>query len=530
VRVPGWARRLRAAAAGSAPASWVRRSLSVRIAVSMTAAAAVILVLFAAVTSAQLRSSVFENRRDIILDDASLRFSTAQSAFDQSTASTTDQVQEAAREVIETARGSAAGAGAESVLLIRPPDSPDEFRINEIGSAAMRAVVTDDLREDVRSGDHAYWQSVRVPADTDGEGEPGIAVGMMVSLPRAGDYEMYIVYSLQSEQTVIDMVMRVLGLGALPIIIALPTGVFWVLYHLLRPVRQTARAASELADGDLDTRVDAQGDDEMAQLGQAFNNMASSLQNKIAEYDELSRLQQRFVSDVSHELRTPLTTIRMAEDVIWEDRGSFGPATKRSAELLHEQVDRFESMLADLLEISRYDAQSALLDAESADLRAVVRKVVDANAELAATLGVEVRVEEPDQRCAAEVDVRRIERVLRNLLVNAVEHADGLPVVITVAASDTDVAVRVRDHGVGMSEQTIAHVFDRFFRADPARTRTTGGTGLGLSIAREDVALHHGVLEAWGELGVGSSFLVVVPRVAGDEVASRPLALWEEEA
>jgi two-component system sensor histidine kinase MtrB len=106
VRVPGWARRLRAAAAGSAPASWVRRSLSVRIAVSMTAAAAVILVLFAAVTSAQLRSSVFENRRDIILDDASLRFSTAQSAFDQSTASTTDQVQEAAREVIETGRRS----------------------------------------------------------------------------------------------------------------------------------------------------------------------------------------------------------------------------------------------------------------------------------------------------------------------------------------------------------------------------------------------------------------------------------------
>lgn len=513
-----------------APVRWVQRSLSVRIAVSMTAATAVIFVLFAVLAAAQLRVSVFDDRRDVILEDASLRFSTAQSVFDQSTAATTDQVQEAAREVVETARSSAAGAGAEGVLLMRPPDSSDDFRINEIGSAAMRDVIGDDLRQDVRQGDHAYWQSVRVPGDGEGADQPGIVTGMMVTLPRVGDYEMYIVYSLQSEQTVVDMVVRVLGLGSLPIIVGLPLGAFWVLYHLLRPVRETAQAASRLADGELDTRVGVQGADEMARLGHAFNHMASSLQDKITQYDELSRLQQRFVSDVSHELRTPLTTIRMAEDVIWEDRDTFAPATRRSAELLHEQVDRFESMLADLLEISRYDAQSALLDAESTDLRTVVRKVVEANRVLADQLGVEVRIEAPDRRCAAEVDVRRLERVLRNLLVNAVEHAEGRPVVVTVGASETDVAVRVRDHGVGMSEQTVAHVFDRFFRADPARTRTTGGTGLGLSIAREDVALHHGVIEAWGEPGVGSSFLVVLPRVAGDEVASRPLELWEEEA
>jgi len=264
----------------------------------------------------------------------------------------------------------------------------------------------------------------------------------------------------------------------------------------------------------------------MARLGGAFNDMASSLQEQIQEYDELSRLQQRFVSDVSHELRTPLTTIRMAEEMIWQDRDQFEPATKRSAELLHDQVGRFESMLADLLEISRYDAQSALLDPDTVDLRTVVAKVVEANSELATRLGVEVRVDAPPERAAAEVDVRRIERVLRNLLVNAIEHAEGRPVVVSIGASGTDVAVRVRDHGVGMSPHTVAHVFDRFFRADPARPRTTGGTGLGLSIAAEDVALHHGVLEAWGVLGEGSSFLVILPRAVGNEVASRPLDLW----
>ena len=509
-----------------APVRAARSSLSVRIAVAMTGAAAVLLVVFALVTSLQLRDSVFASRRDAVLEDASVRFSSAQSVFDQSTASTPDQVQEAARQMVENIRGSAAGAGAVSVMLLRAPQTTDTFRINEIVDSGMLDVVDAPLREDVQAGTQAYWQSVSVP-DADGQGsDPGIVVGMLVNLPRAGAHEMYIVYSLQSEQTLIDMVMRVLGVGAIPIIVALPLGTFWVLFHLLRPVRRTAAAATRLADGDLGARVEVEGTDEMARLGGAFNDMASSLQEQIQEYDELSRLQQRFVSDVSHELRTPLTTIRMAEEMIWQDRDQFEPATKRSAELLHDQVGRFESMLADLLEISRYDAQSALLDPDTVDLRTVVAKVVEANSELATRLGVEIRVDAPPERAAAEVDVRRIERVLRNLLVNAIEHAEGRPVVVSIGASGTDVAVRVRDHGVGMSPHTVAHVFDRFFRADPARTRTTGGTGLGLSIAAEDVALHHGVLEAWGVLGEGSSFLVILPRAVGNEVASRPLDLW----
>lgn len=525
----GRARRIRDAFASLPVVRATRSSLSMRIAVSMTAATLIVFVVFALFTSSQLRAAVFDSRRDLVLDDASVRFSAAQSVFDQSTASTPDQVQEAAREMVESVRGSAAGAGAVSVMLLRAPQSSDTFRINEIVNADMQGVVTDQMRADVQQGGHAYWQSVAIPRDSGSGTDPGIVVGMVVNLPRAGAHEMYIVYSLRSEQTVIDMVMRVLAVGTLPIMIALPLGAFWVLFHLLRPVRETARAATRLAEGELDTRVEVQGIDEMARLGTAFNDMAASLQEQISEYGELSRLQQRFVSDVSHELRTPLTTIRMAEEMIWEDRDEFGPATKRSAELLHGQVDRFEEMLADLLEISRYDAQSALLDPESADLRAVAEKVVDANAELAARLGVEVRVHVPASRCSAEVDVRRVERVLRNLLVNAIEHSEGRPVDVTVAASDTDVALRVRDHGVGMSPHTVAHVFDRFFRADPARTRTTGGTGLGLSIASEDVALHKGVIEAWGVLGEGSSFLVVLPRVAGAAVASRPLDLWEVE-
>ena len=124
--------------------------------------------------------------------------------------------------------------------------------------------------------------------------------------------------------------------------------------------------------------------------------------------------------------------------------------------------------------------------------------------------------------------MRRIERVLRNLLVNALEFAEGTPVDITVAQSQTDVAVRVRDHGAGMSEETASHVFDRFFRADSSRKRTTGGTGLGLSISAEDVALHGGTLVATGKIGEGASFVMTLPKVAGGTVVSTPLELWEE--
>ena len=256
--------------------------------------------------------------------------------------------------------------------------------------------------------------------------------------------------------------------------------------------------------------------------------MAESLQLKIEEYDELSQLQQRFVSDVSHELRTPLTTIKMADSVIWDNRDALPAPAKRSAELLHDQTERMDSLFTDLLEISRYDARSADLEAEMTDLKTVVARVIEANTELAYRLGVPVALHAGEERCACPIDVRRIERVLRNLLVNALEFAEGTPVDITVAQSQTDVAVRVRDHGAGMSEETASHVFDRFFRADSSRKRTTGGTGLGLSISAEDVALHGGTLVATGKIGEGASFVMTLPKVAGGTVVSTPLELWEE--
>ncbi len=529
-------RRLTGAVASSGPWTFlrssqivhrIRHSLSAKLAVAITLAALVLLLVFGIIVASQLRSSMFETRKDAILADASLRFSSAQSVFSSSTATSPDQVQESARGALASLKASAAGAGATNVALLRSEGSTASLRINQIEDEQMRGLITPQMREAVAQGG-AQWQSVGIRASDSDKVSPGILVGTQVQLPRAGTHELYILYSLAADQRQVDVVLRVLVLSALPIIVALPIGVFALLHRLLLPVRLTVSAATKAAEGDLDVRVEVHGADEMAALGRAFNAMTSSLQDTISRYDELAKLQQRFVSDVSHELRTPLTTIRMAEDIVWDNREDLPAHARRSAELLHDQTERMEQMLADLLEISRYDAASALLDAEERDLRPIVTRVVEACAELAQRQGVPVEVVAP-ARAAAEIDERRIERVIRNLVVNAIEHADGTRVTITVATSATDVACRVRDRGVGMTQEVADHVFDRFYRADTARARTTGGTGLGLAIATEDVAIHGGRLQAYGEPGNGASFLMTLPKHAGDEIASWPLALWEDE-
>lgn len=486
------------------------RSLSATIALTLTVMLLVMLLIIGWFVNLQLVSQLFQDRKDIIIDDAAVRYTQVQGVLDQSTATTVDQVQDLALELVSSTLDSGGGAGAVSVMLLRSPDSSDSFVINELGNQDYINLVSDELRDDVvETGTH--WQSVRIFKGTT-SGQPGIMVGAVVDFPSAGPYELYILYSLESEQNAIDLTMGVFAFALIPLLLVMSGATFWLVYRMLRPVRSTAQAALKLAGGDLESRVSVQGNNEMSKLGKSFNDMASSLQKQIVEYDHLSQLQQRFVSDVSHELRTPLTTIRMAEEMIYDAREELDPASKRSAELLHSEAARLENMLADLLEISRYDANSTALEMETVDLYYLVEKTVIANRELADHLGVKVIISERPDRPTVEADSKRLERVVRNLLVNAYEYSEKNPVEVRVISTATNVAIEVEDHGVGMSEETIARVFDRFFRADPARTRTTGGTGLGLAIAYEDVSAHHGTITATGTIGVGSTFVVEIPR------------------
>jgi two-component system sensor histidine kinase MtrB len=355
---------------------------------------------------------------------------------------------------------------------------------------------------------------------------PALALGVPIS----GYYQLYYLFPLAQQMQVLSLVQNTLIVAGAGLVVLLAVIVSLVTRWVVVPIRQAAQAASRVSAGNLDERMAARGTDDLAALANSFNEMAASLQDKLRELEELSSVQRQFVSDVSHELRTPLTTIRIAADVLFGSREELDPAARRSAELLQGQLERFEALLSDLLEISRHDANVATLDAESADVcDLVLRAAADAE-QLAAQRGTRIEFRLPPDQCIAEVDRRRVERVLRNLLDNAVEHGEGRDVVVTVAADRDAVAVAVRDHGVGIGPGEHQFVFDRFWRADPARARTTGGTGLGLAIALEDTRLHAGWLQAWGERGRGSVFRLTLPRTVGGQLAGSPLPLCPDEA
>ena len=240
-------------------------------------------------------------------------------------------------------------------------------------------------------------------------------------------------------------------------------------------------------------------------------------------------MQRRFVADVSHELRTPLTTVRMAGDVLHDARAAFDPTTARAAELLQTELDRFEGLLVDLLEISRFDAGAAVLEIDDVNLVDVAHRIVGATEALARQNNCRVIVEAPDHPCLAEADVRRVERIVRNLVTNAIDHAESRDIRLRVASDDHAAAIAVRDHGVGLAVGEAALVFNRFWRADPARARTSGGTGLGLSIALEDTHLHGGWLQAWGRPGEGAQFRLTLPRRVGDVLRRSTLPLVPED-
>ena len=349
--------------------------------------------------------------------------------------------------------------------------------------------------------------------------------GLLYAARFGSDYQLYYFFPLTQVQAELGQVLRTLVLVGIALVFLL-AGIAWLLTRwVVVPVARAAKGAQLLSTGNLGERLAVRGNDEVAALATSFNEMAASLQDKMGELEHLSRVQRQFVSDVSHELRTPLATIRMAADLIYEARDSLAPQVRRSAELLQSQLGRFESLLVDLLEISRYDAKAATLDAELVDICDVVRSSADVAQQLAERRGSRIEFRLPADPCVAEVDRRRVERILRNLLVNAVEHGEGQEVVVTSAADRGAVAIAVRDHGVGLSPGEEFLVFDRFWRADPARARTTGGTGLGLAIALEDARLHGGWLEAWGESGQGSVFRLTLPRTVGAALAGSPLPL-----
>ncbi|MFF0202100.1 MtrAB system histidine kinase MtrB [Streptomyces sp. NPDC005017] len=426
---------------------------------------------------------------------------------------------------------SSGGQGAFDVVTLPAGDDSGSGRSPRAsGGVNPDKSIPADLRARIGDGEAAQKYTRVFYSERGKESQPALVIGKEVNDPNGDPYQLYYLFPLTQEEKSLSLVKGTLATAGVFVVVLLGAIAWLVVRQVVTPVRMAAGIAERLSAGRLQERMKVTGEDDIARLGEAFNKMAQNLQLKIQQLEDLSRMQRRFVSDVSHELRTPLTTVRMAADVIHEAREDFDPVTARSAELLADQLDRFESLLADLLEISRFDAGAAALEAEPIDLREVVRRVVSGAAPLAERKGTAIRVVGDQQPVVAEADARRLERVLRNLVVNAVEHGEGRDVVVKLASAGGAVAVAVRDYGVGLKPGEATRVFSRFWRADPARARTTGGTGLGLSIALEDARLHGGWLQAWGEPGGGSQFRLTLPRTADEPLRGSPIPLEPKDS
>jgi len=502
-----------------------RRSLQFRVVTTTMLLGMLVLGAVGSYLYQRIGDRLVQGRADLATAEAVQLTVTAQAKF-YSTDKTqnTDALTIAAQSII----GEIAGTErSRYVVLSRLSTNVSSFIVNPVVSGEVNASYIPEALETAVAGDAANQkvQIVSIPLSGEAEPVPCLVIGQQVDLPVARGYGIYYVYPLQRERATLEVISQIFLSGGLVLVLLIGAVAYVVTRLVVTPVRQAALVAERLAAGRLTERMVSRGEDDLASLATSFNAMAEGLQRQIRQLEDLSRVQQRFVSDVSHELRTPLTTIRMAGDLIYDSRTQFDPVVARSAELLRGELDRFEALLADLLEVSRFDAGAAVLDTEPTDLRRTVAKVVDGCQQLAERKGSRITVSDPGVPCEATYDPRRVERVLRNLVVNAIEHGEGKPVEIRVGTNDDAVAVVVRDHGVGLRPGESGLVFNRFWRADPARARTTGGTGLGLAIALEDARLHSGWLQAWGAPGDGSSFRLTLPRAPGTPIGSSPLPL-----
>lgn len=410
-----------------------------------------------------------------------------------------------------------AGPGAE-------PLSAPERGTNQVELSS----VADELRTVVQSQKVQAWQ-VNVIHYTGGRSSAGVIVGSPLLLPGIGRYEVYQLFPLTREVAMLDLTRQAVGLAGLLLVIALLGVSLLITREVVGPIRKAAESAERLRQGRLTERLPVRGQDDLATLAKSFNAMAASMQEQIRRLEGLSHVQQQFVSDVSHELRTPLTTIRMAAEMLYSEREAFDPASARAAELLQQQSLRFEALLSDLLEVSRFDAGTVKLEASEVDISGIIARVLDDLSTVAASKSARLELRMPEPVGLIRGDARRLERVVRNLVANAIEHSEGQPVLVALAGTDAAVSVSVRDFGAGLEPGAAALVFNRFWRADPSRQRTLGGTGLGLAISLEDARLHGGWLEADGAAGIGANFRLVLPREPHGEIGTPPLPLALEE-
>lgn len=497
------------------------KSLALRVIVSTLLLSFIVILLTGSALNSKLSEGIKKVNLDTSIIEARSIIFDAQYQFAISTGKDSGSIKKIVEKIVSTTTSLSSYENPREIVLIRDPKNKKIKNNYELTSNLTDAKsIPDNLRKRVLKNNSLAWGYTRLSYSGIGS-SAALAIGDEIIIPNAGLYQMYVIFSLANQNTTLGLIKNSLYLTGLALLLLIALIIWLVLRQVVRPVREAARIATNFTSGDFSQRMKIGSAEELAALGNSFNEMADSLEKQIRRLENLSRVQQRFVSDVSHELRTPLTTLRMASEVINSARLEFEPNVSRSTELLIAQLDRFERLLEDLLEVSRFDAEVAVLESIDFDIVELVNKCVFDLEMVAQESSTKLVVLNQEKPIIINADIRRIERVLRNLLSNAIEHCEAKPIEVSIVADELDLAIAVRDFGVGLDEVSSGKVFDRFWRADVSRARIRGGTGLGLSIAREDAHLHNGELTVWGQLGQGSNFVLSLPRKAGERINSQ---------
>jgi two-component system, OmpR family, sensor histidine kinase MtrB len=387
--------------------------------------------------------------------------------------------------------------GFETVLVVDGRTVPSSLSVG-IGQ------VPDGVREIVAAGEVGY------------ERTEVANVRYLVSGGRVPNQQAEAYYFFPEEDLWSDLAeLRNVLLAGLAVVLLFAGLVGWLLARrTLAPVARASAAARDLAEGLLATRLPVESKDEFGAWAASFNEMAEALQAKILALSEAQARERRFTADVAHELRTPLTAIVNEASLLAEHIDRMPPPARRPAELLVEDVARLRDLVEDLMEVSRLDAGTQRVRLERVDLGHVV-------ASAAHVRGWDEETDLEAEEVILTSDPRRLERIVANLIGNALEHG-GRDVSVRVGRDEVGAFVEVSDRGNGIAPQDLPHLFERFYKAD--RARTAQGSGLGLAIALENARLLGGDIDVWSEPGAGTRFTLRLPVTEPLQSGEEPVA------
>ncbi|WP_053851935.1 HAMP domain-containing sensor histidine kinase [Streptomyces sp. NRRL B-24085] len=449
------------------------------------------------------REAVLTRAQDAVLRDFQQEMQNRAGALPENP--TQDELQQAA--------GQMAGSSQRFSVLLVASDAKgrtmygnsgalDGFTLQDV-PVSLREAVNEKQEVDSanKSAYHLYWQRT-VDHDT-----PYLVAGTRVI---GGGPTGYMLKSLEPEAKDLNSLAWSLGIATGLALIGSALLAQAAATTVLKPVHRLGVAARRLGEGRLDTRLRVSGTDELADLSRTFNYAAEALEKRVEDMAARDDASRRFVADMSHELRTPLTAITAVTEILEEEleaeSGSMDPMIEPAVRLVVSETRRLNDLVENLMEVTRFDAGTARLVLDDVDVADQITACIDARAWLDA---VELDAE---RGIHARLDPRRLDVILANLIGNALKHG-GSPVRVAVRAADDEVVIGVRDHGPGIPEDVLPHVFDRFYKASASRPRSEG-SGLGLSIALENAHIHGGGITAANSPDGGAVFTLRLPRDA----------------